>query len=114
MVAWCSVRTLGPLLSPSCRARQFTPFWRATCRPGRLWEPVASGREFRYSPEFRRFVGQLEFQDIGPMQDVLAFPLPNVQCDATALMDGVAGWLNGEWKVGIHDLFGWFVSIWVN
>jgi len=32
--------------------------------------------------------------------------LPNVQCDATALMGGVAGWLRGVWKVGIHDLFG--------
>ena len=21
-------------------------------------------------------------------------------------MGGVAGWLSGEWKVGIHDLFG--------
>jgi len=31
--------------------------------------------------------------------------LPNVQYDVTALMGGVAGWLIGEWKVGIHDLF---------
>jgi len=31
--------------------------------------------------------------------------LANVQCDATALLGGVDGWLGGRWKVGIHDLF---------
>ena len=28
----------------------------------------------------------------------------NVKCDATALTGGVAGWLRGKGKVGIHDL----------
>jgi hypothetical protein len=30
----------------------------------------------------------------------------NVRGDATALMGGVDGLLSGEWKVGIHGLFG--------
>jgi len=40
-----------------------------------------------------------------------SFSSANDYYDATALRRGVAGWLRGEWKVGIHDLLGSLISL---
>jgi len=72
--------------------------------PGTLTGPIYVGLGKRTTKAEREVWG-VDFTHQINSDYALQILLPNVQCDATALSGGFAGWLSDEWKVGIHDLF---------